>query len=111
MHSTPAICSLMSNDPFGMASDEELVSALQSEAGTSAMAELWIRYRPKILATCRRTLRDPATAEDISQETFLRAITKIGEFEPGNFPGWLQTIARNLCINHLQKASTRHERT
>ncbi|MCD6405767.1 MAG: RNA polymerase sigma factor [Planctomycetes bacterium] len=43
-------------------------------------------------------------AEDLTQETFLRAFAAAGGFEERALPGtWLLTIARNLAINHLKK--------
>jgi RNA polymerase sigma-70 factor (ECF subfamily) len=101
----------MSDENLASISDEDLAFALQSGAAPGAFAELWRRHNSSILATCRRIVRNQAWAEEIGQETFLRAITRIHQFKSGNFGGWLQTIAHNLCINHLQKASTRHERT
>ena len=51
---------------------------------------------------------DPALAEDLTAETFLRAVEKIGTYDPAYKPStWLCTIGRNLYRNHL-KRSDRH---
>lgn len=43
-------------------------------------------------------------AEDLSQETFLRAYQKISDFEGSSrFSTWLYSIARNLCLDHLKR--------
>ncbi len=49
-------------------------------------------------------VRDKMHAEDILQETFLRAIASLGQYAAGtNFIGWLCSIARSLALNHLKK--------
>lgn len=46
-----------------------------------------------------------AEAEDLAQETFLRAWTQLGTFDArrGAFSTWLFTIARNLAVNELSR--------
>ena len=44
-------------------------------------------------------------AEDILQETYLRAMRSLAQYRAGtNFTAWLCTIARSLALNHLKKA-------
>jgi RNA polymerase sigma-70 factor (ECF subfamily) len=47
--------------------------------------------------------RDRATAEDLSQETFLRVFQHADRYVAGGgFRGWLFAIARNLALHHLR---------
>ena len=47
-------------------------------------------------------------AEDIMQDTFVRAISSISQYKDGtNFIGWICSIAKSLALNHLKKY--RHE--
>ena len=71
-------------------------------------AEFEMLVRPHLAAlyrTALRTLRNPATAEDVVQETCLRAF---GAFDRGrrkdNFRAWLFRILVNLCIDHIRAA-------
>jgi len=49
-------------------------------------------------------------ALDLSQEAFTRAFRAIRRFDLSRpFYPWLHTILRNLCLNHLSRASRRHE--
>lgn len=68
----------------------------QSEAGV----ELVDRYWNRVFAFAYRLTLNRADAEDIAQETFLRAFTKINEFDPkGQFKAWLLRIATNLFLD------------
>ncbi|HEX5125812.1 MAG TPA: sigma-70 family RNA polymerase sigma factor [Rhodocyclaceae bacterium] len=52
-------------------------------------------------------------AEEIAQETFLRAWSKLGEYRPevAQFSTWLFTIARNLALHELSRAASQREST
>ena len=51
------------------------------------------------------------TAEDLAQESFLRAYRHLRDFDPqrAQFSTWLFTLARNLAANERQRAHYRHE--
>lgn len=54
--------------------------------------------------------RDPALVDDLFQETFLLALTKIRDGqvnEPGKLPGYIVSIANNLLIEHYRKNTRR----
>ena len=54
--------------------------------------------------------RNPAEAEDLVQETYLRAIKAIGRLRPdSNLKAWLFTILRNVWFNQLRKWRTAPE--
>ncbi|MES2944708.1 MAG: sigma-70 family RNA polymerase sigma factor [Pseudomonadota bacterium] len=52
-----------------------------------------------------------AQAEDLAQETFLRAWQNLAQYDAqrGEFSTWLFTIARNLAINERHRAANQHE--
>jgi RNA polymerase sigma-70 factor, ECF subfamily len=69
-----------------------------------ALAELVARYQNRLYRYLLRMLRQPAEAEDLFQQTWLRVAEKIGAFDPNrNFDAWLFTLARNLAIDHLRR--------
>jgi RNA polymerase sigma-70 factor (ECF subfamily) len=89
-------------------SDEQLArQAQQGERG--AMAELFDRHYDRLVGYLYRlTLGDRALAEDLAQETFLRALRALGSFQPGlPFKPWLYAIASNAARNHLSRAELR----
>lgn len=49
-------------------------------------------------------VHDKMYAEDILQETFVKAISSLAQYTAGtNFTAWLCSIARSLALNHLKK--------
>ena len=73
-----------------------------------ALASLDSLYR-----TARRLTREPADAEDLVQETFLKAFRAADRFEPGtNLRAWLFTILHNTARNRVRdRENLRFERT
>ena len=61
-------------------------------------------YQDMVYTTAIRLLGNPAQAEDISQETFLKAYEHFDDIQTGvGAGGWLKTVATNLSLNHLQR--------
>lgn len=57
-----------------------------------------------VFATAVRLLGNPAEAEDVAQIVFLRAFQRFGEIGPSpTAAGWLKTVTRNICLNHLTR--------
>jgi len=77
--------------------DEALV-ARAVEGDVDAYAALAERYYGSCARIARRMLRNDADAEDVVQETFLRAFRALGRFQQGReFRVWLFTILVNQC--------------
>lgn len=66
--------------------------------------EIWVsRSRDTLYATLLRILRDESEAEDILQETYLRALSRLRSFRGEGDPiGWLRRIAVRLALNRLR---------
>lgn len=91
--------------------DRELVaSALAGDkAAGEAIADA---YRDRISRYVLTMIGDPEVAEDLAQETFARAVPKLGDLnDPGRLGAWLYTIAVNLCRAFLrQQVDQQHPR-
>lgn len=70
--------------------------------------EFLSNYQDMVYATAFRLLAQEAEARDISQEVFLRAWEHWDQLSHSpTAGGWLKTVTRNLCINHLQRYRAR----
>src|SRR2546426_12305740 len=69
-----------------------------------ALEALLSRYQHRLYRYLLRIVREPALAEDLFQQTWLRVIEKARQFdERRSFEGWLFTIGRNLALDHLRR--------
>jgi RNA polymerase sigma-70 factor (ECF subfamily) len=51
-----------------------------------------------------RLLGNPTEAEDVAQTVFMRAFQRFEELKPSpTAAGWLKTVTRNTCLNHLSR--------
>ena len=91
------------------ASDEKVMARLRA-GEAEALRVLYERHARSIYNFAHRLLLDPATAEEILQETFLRVYQERAAFRPvATFKTWAFTIARNLCVDILRSAPRLHE--
>ena len=66
------------------------------------------RYQNMVFSTAMRLLANPAEAEDVAQEVFLRAYERFGELRASpTAGGWLKTVATNMSLNHLSRYRSR----
>jgi RNA polymerase sigma-70 factor, ECF subfamily len=92
------------------ADDEDLARRLQAR-DAKAMADLYDRYGRITYSLILRIVRDSATAEDLTQETFLRVWNRVQSFdaERGALGAWVLTVARNRAIDHVRSTTGRIE--
>jgi RNA polymerase sigma-70 factor (ECF subfamily) len=65
-------------------------------------------YQNMVFTTAVRLLGAEAEAEDVSQEVFLKAYERYAELKDSpTVGGWLKTVTRNLCLNHLTRYRAR----
>lgn len=85
--------------------DGELVKLYQD--GNNAAFEVIInRYRSRVYSYIFLIVQNKDIAEDVFQDTFIKAITNIqqGRYaDSGRFLGWVNRIAHNLIIDHFRK--------
>jgi RNA polymerase sigma factor (sigma-70 family) len=71
------------------------------------MATIYDCYAGLVYSTILRVVRDHETAEDLTQETFLRVWNRIGAFDRsrGNLLSWIAAIARNQAIDYVRSSA------
>ena len=92
-------------DLLAAASDQEVVA--QARVGReAAYRELIRRYERPIFSLILRMVRDRQLAEDLAQETFIKALNAIESYRPEfKFSSWIFKIANNVAIDHLRRRS------
>lgn len=86
-------------------SDKKLVSSYRS-GNEEAFTELFTRHQARIFSTIYLIVKDRYVAEDLLQETCVKAVNTIraGRYnEEGKFLPWILRIAHNLAIDHFRK--------
>ena len=87
--------------------DEDLVLRVQ-RGDKSAFDFLVIKYQHKIIQLVNRYVKDPSEAQDVAQESFIKAYRALGNFRGDSaFYTWLYRIAINTAKNYLVSRSRR----
>lgn len=81
------------------------VVVLAQQGREAAFRELIRRYERPVFSLVHRMVRDRETAEELAQDTFVKALNNIERYSPEfKLSSWLFKIANNLAIDHLRKA-------
>lgn len=90
-----------------MEKDDIKKLVLQAAQGNkAAFGALYEETGRTVYFSCLKLLGDPQLAEDITQETYLTALQKLGTLaQPENFPTWVNRIGINLCKMHFRNNS------
>jgi|SRR5438105_759227 len=81
-------------------------------ADPAHFTDLAMEHMPSLYSAALRMTRNPADAEDLVQETYLRAFRGFGGFEEGtNLKAWLYRILTNTFINRYRAKKRRPEET
>jgi RNA polymerase sigma-70 factor (ECF subfamily) len=90
--------------------DSDLVHRLQ-RGDPRAFEEFVIAYQHRVFGVALRMLDNRAEAEEIAQETFLRAHRALADFRgDAKLSTWLYAIASRLCLNRLASSDRRRPR-
>lgn len=84
-------------------SDDQRILRLKA-GDEQAFGELYEQYRPRVYRFALKLLSDRDQAEDIAQDTFLKARQSIHTLaQTGSLLSWLFSIARNEVYTHIRK--------
>jgi RNA polymerase sigma-70 factor, ECF subfamily len=77
---------------------------MPATAETVDAGQLFQSYHDRIYRYVLRLVKDPAAAEDLTQETFLRAYRRGDSLrDPQTVRGWLYRIATHVCLDRLRQ--------
>lgn len=80
------------------------------QGSQDALMALYGRYSSLVYSLALRTLRQPALAEEVTQDVFVKVWQQPQRWDPelGQFSSWLLTITRNAAIDRLRREQ-RHQ--
>jgi RNA polymerase sigma factor (sigma-70 family) len=88
-------------------SETELIEDYLSNGNEHSLNQLLQRTQGKVFTSIYILVKDKYLAEDILQDTYIRAIQKMRAglyLNDGKFSAWLSRIARNLCMDYFRSA-------
>ena len=93
-----------------MATDLDLVAQILATRDRDAFAELVRRHQADVRRLLRRLTRgDAALADDLAQDTFLRAYRGLATYRGGRFGAWLYRIAYHAYASAAREPAVRAE--
>lgn len=97
----------MPSPPPAQPTDEELLERFRA-GDRRAFDVLMKRHEVGLFNFILRSVRDRATAEELLQDTWIRVLSGLKDFQRASkFSTWAYTVARNLCIDQARKAVLR----
>jgi RNA polymerase sigma factor (sigma-70 family) len=88
--------------------DEALIARIVGEGSEAAFRELFRRHTPRLLQFVMRIMGTATDAEDVVQETWLRAAPALSNFRgDSSFGTWLCGIGLNTSLEQLRRRSRR----
>ncbi|MBS3963039.1 MAG: RNA polymerase sigma factor RpoE, partial [Methylomonas sp.] len=98
------------SEPFNVSEDLDQGLVRRVQQGDKAAFDLLvIKYQHKIVHLVNRYVKDPSEAQDVAQDTFIKAYRALGDFRGESaFYTWLYRIAINTAKNYLLSRSRRH---
>ncbi|WCE01934.1 sigma-70 family RNA polymerase sigma factor [Streptomyces sp. HUAS 31] len=94
-----------------MSPPQDPTPGAQNESSTERRARFEqdaLAHRQSLLAAARRMARNPADAEDLVQDAYMRAYASFDQYRPGtNFGAWMRRILVNQYINAYRKEQRR----
>jgi RNA polymerase sigma-70 factor (ECF subfamily) len=90
-------------EPKAELTEPEAIRRAQ-DGDAAAFEFLYKTYSKRVYSVCLRMLRNPADAEDLTQQVFLRLFRKLGTFRgDSSFSTWLHRVAVNAVLMHLRR--------
>ena len=84
-------------------SDEQLITDIR-RGDIASFGIIVERYWDMVTALALSTINNVADAEDIAQESFLKAYSQLHRLRtPSRFAGWLSKITAQQCVNHIRE--------
>jgi len=87
--------------------DEASLIATARQGNVNTFNELVLAYQQQVYNLAYRILGDPASAADVTQDTFISAFQNLARFRGGSFKSYLLRIVSNGCYDELRRRKRR----
>ena len=95
-----------------MPGDMKRIRTSANGATKPGVEQTWNEFSPRLAQFIRSRISDPATAEDILHDVFVKFQSRLDEFrDPAKVQGWLFLVARNAVIDHYRTRKPTSELT
>lgn len=107
---------VMTQPDINLSDPDDVVSAVNEarlvddarRGDRQAFGELVQRYERRLLRVIQQFVKSPELAEDLAQETFLKAYERLDQFDPARrFGPWLFRIGVNQTLDHMRRRKRR----
>lgn len=104
----PDLRTFESDDLGGGATSEARLVDEARQGSKQAFGELVMRYERRLIRVILQFVKSVELAEDLAQETFLKAYERLDQFDPARrFGPWLFRIGVNQTLDHLRRQKRR----
>jgi RNA polymerase sigma-70 factor (ECF subfamily) len=90
-------------EPADLDATDGLLVSRAASGDLQAFNAIVERYQRQVFAVCMNLMRDRMAAEDVTQDTFIRAWSAISTFHGDSAKSWLLRIASNRCLDVLRQ--------
>ncbi|MBK8013369.1 MAG: RNA polymerase sigma factor [Deltaproteobacteria bacterium] len=91
--------------------DAEVMAQFVASRDRRLFDRLFQRYRRPMVSYAQRFVRNPARAEELAQDVFVRVFTTKKYTADTRFKTWLYTVATHVCLNEVRRIEHRLEFT
>src|SRR4029077_20232760 len=97
------MANLITKQNEGNLTEAEAIARAQ-EGDAAAFEFLYKAHCRRVYSLCLRMIKNPAEAEDLTQQAFLQLFRKIGTFRgESGFSTWLHRVTVNVVLMHLRR--------
>ena len=94
----------MEKSAIGEGVDNVIGAAIRKRDLNAAFRLLVTHYGPRVYSLCCRMLKDRTRAEDVMQESLMKAFERIDELrDPQRMKAWVMRIATSSCLDELRR--------
>src|SRR5215471_4482831 len=92
------------------ADDDYFLARAVANGDINALGDLYQRHHRQVYGVCLSMTRNPAEAEDLTQDVFVHLVRKIGSYRgESRFSTWLHRLTINLVLMHMRRPSRREQ--